>query len=65
MRIAILYICTGKYNVFWGGFYKSSEKYFLSGQAEKDAFECLILQSSKTLIMRFFSAAIDWISLLR
>lgn len=26
-RIAILYICTGKYNVFWRGFYDSSEKY--------------------------------------
>lgn len=38
MRIAILYICTGKYNVFWDGFYKSSEKYFLSGQAEKEYF---------------------------
>ncbi len=38
MRIAILYICTGKYNVFWDGFYKSSEKYFLSGQAAKEYF---------------------------
>lgn len=28
-KIAILYICTGKYDVFWEGFYKSSEKYFL------------------------------------
>ncbi len=30
MKIAILYICTGKYNIFWEGFYKSSEQYFLS-----------------------------------
>lgn len=29
MKIAILYICTGKYDVFWKGFYTSSEKYFL------------------------------------
>jgi len=29
MKIAILYICTGKYDVFWHGFYESSEKYFL------------------------------------
>src|SRR5690606_14012861 len=29
MKIAILYICTGKYDVFWKGFYSSSEKYFL------------------------------------
>lgn len=29
MKIAILYICTGKYDVFWKDFYLSSEKYFL------------------------------------
>lgn len=29
MKIAILYICTGKYNVFWKDFYSSCEKYFL------------------------------------
>lgn len=29
MKIAILYICTGRYSAFWKGFYKSSEKYFL------------------------------------
>jgi hypothetical protein len=28
MKIAILYICTGKYDVFWNEFYTSSEKYF-------------------------------------
>lgn len=38
MRIAILYICTGKYNVFWDGFYKSSEEYFLKDEAEKEYF---------------------------
>lgn len=38
MKIAILYICTGKYNQFWDGFYKSSEKYFLKGKAEKEYF---------------------------
>lgn len=31
MRIGILYICTGKYDIFWEKFYKSSEKYFMSG----------------------------------
>ena len=25
-KIAILYICTGKYRMFWEGFYKSAEK---------------------------------------
>lgn len=30
MKIAILYICTGKYNQFWTEFYKSSELFFLT-----------------------------------
>ncbi len=29
MKIGILYICTGKYNIFWKSFYESSEKYLL------------------------------------
>lgn len=28
-KIGILYICTGKYTVFWDDFYKSAEKYLL------------------------------------
>lgn len=35
MKIAILYICTGRYNQFFKDFYDSSEKYFLNGLAEK------------------------------
>lgn len=31
MKIAILYIATGKYIVFWKDFFASSEKYFLTG----------------------------------
>lgn len=38
MRIGILYICTGKYNQFFSGFYESSEKYFLRNQAQKHYF---------------------------
>ncbi len=38
MRIAILYICTGRYNKFWEGFYKSSEEYFLRDIAHKEYF---------------------------
>ena len=30
MKVAILYICTGKYSIFWAQFYKSCEQYFLS-----------------------------------
>ncbi|RTL12956.1 MAG: hypothetical protein EKK54_02545 [Neisseriaceae bacterium] len=28
MKIAILYICTGKYDIFWSDFYSTSQKYF-------------------------------------
>ena len=38
MKIAILYICTGKYNVFFKDFYESCEKYFLANIAEKTYF---------------------------
>lgn len=38
MKIAILYICTGKYNQFFKGFYESCERYFLTGIAEKKYF---------------------------
>lgn len=31
MRVAILYICTGKYNIFFPDFYKSSMDFFLAG----------------------------------
>lgn len=29
MRIGILYICTGKYDIFWKDFYQSAEHYFM------------------------------------
>lgn len=38
MTIAILYICTGRYNQFFPSFYKSSEKYFLKDIADKAYF---------------------------
>jgi hypothetical protein len=31
MNIGILYICTGKYSIFWEDFFTSSEKFFLPG----------------------------------
>ena len=33
--IGILYICTGKYHIFWKEFYKSAEKYFLPGHFKR------------------------------
>jgi len=37
LKIAILYICTGKYSIFWQQFYESAEKYFLPSH-EKQYF---------------------------
>jgi len=37
MRVAILTICTGKYTMFFKGFYESSKEYFLPG-IEKNFF---------------------------
>ena len=37
MKIACLYIATGRYTVFWKDFYLSAEKYFIP-QAQKDYF---------------------------
>lgn len=37
MKIGILYICTGKYSIFWERFYNSSQKYFLQNM-EKHYF---------------------------
>lgn len=31
MRIGILYICTGRYSIFWKKFYQSTEKSFMQG----------------------------------
>jgi len=28
MKIAVMYICTGKYECFWDEFYRTSEQYF-------------------------------------
>ena len=38
MKIAILYICTGKYNQFFNDFYSSCESKFLKGRADKEYF---------------------------
>lgn len=38
MKIAILFICTGKYSMFFDGFYQSAERYFLRNEATKDYY---------------------------
>lgn len=35
MKIAILYICTGRYTVFWPEFYASCEKFFFPGHRKE------------------------------
>lgn len=45
MKIAILYICTGKYDIFWDGFYQSSEELFLTNH-EKHYF---VFTDSRTI----------------
>ena len=55
MKIAILYICTGKYNQFFQDFYNSSEEYLLKKESEKHYFvwtddENLIVAENVTLI---------------
>ncbi|ULQ57420.1 hypothetical protein KJS94_04295 [Flavihumibacter rivuli] len=35
MKIGVLYICTGKYDIFWKDFYLSSEEFFLPGNLKE------------------------------
>ncbi len=37
-RVAVLYICTGKYSQFFEGFYQSSKSHFLPGMAQVEYF---------------------------
>ena len=55
MKIAILYICTGNYHVFWPSFYESAEKYFFPGVRKNyfvfsDGDASLFAQSNVTLV---------------
>lgn len=38
IKVAVLYICTGKYNQFFADFYTSCEQYFLNGVAQVEYF---------------------------
>ena len=38
MKLAVLYICTGKYNQFFHAFFESSEKYFMKDIADVEYF---------------------------
>lgn len=49
MKIAIIYICTGKYSIFWEPFFSSCDKFFYP-EAEKTYF---VFTDDEELIKRF------------
>lgn len=61
MKIAILYIATGRYTIFWDIFYKTCEKYFLPN-AEKTYF--IFTDSEKKLkgknIKQIYQKKLGW-----
>lgn len=65
LKIAILYIATGRYTIFWKDFYISSEKYFLTN-CEKHYFvftdcqESLFGEKSNNNISRIYQKKLGW-----
>jgi hypothetical protein len=60
---AILYICTGRYNIFWNDFYQSAEKYFLPDTQKhylvfSNSFE--FVEPTNDRIHLFFQEQLDW-----
>ena len=61
--IGILYICTGKYDIFWKDFYLSAERFFLPGQEKRyfvftDAAE--IYAESDIKVKKLYQAQQKW-----
>lgn len=62
MRIAILYICTGRYSVFWNGFFASCEQYFIPNY-EKQYFvftDRQIIHSKHPRVHRIEQTQLGW-----
>lgn len=62
MKIAILYICTGKYDVFWEGFYRSSEEFFLTNH-EKHYFvftDSTFIKAENDRIHIIYQESLGW-----
>jgi hypothetical protein len=64
VKIAILYICTGRYLIFWKDFYLSCEKYFIK-EAEKHYFvftdaDRIVYEKTNSMIHRIFQANLGW-----
>ena len=64
MKIAILYICTGKYDIFWKEFFESYEELFLPN-SEKEYFvftdaEELYAEKNCERIHRIYQEQLGW-----
>ena len=64
IKIGILYICTGKYDVFWKEFYESCEEYFCN-DCEKHYFvftdaEKIAYENESKRIHKFFQENLGW-----
>jgi Glycosyltransferase family 6 len=63
MKIGILYLCTGKYNIFWKDFYESVESLLLPG-CDKEYFvftdAVQIEYEQKENVHKIFQEATDW-----
>jgi len=64
-KVGILYICTGKYSVFWEDFYLSSEKYFLKQRPfEKHYFvftdEKFLVYENKKNVTKIYQEPLKW-----
>ena len=63
--IGILYICTGKYNVFWKDFYESCEKYLLTKEGYKKEYFVFtdalnIAYEENNLVHPVYQEALSW-----
>jgi len=64
MKVGILYVCTGKYKIFWKDFYLSCDKYFLP-ETEKEYFvftdaENIDFETENHLVHRIYQNNLGW-----
>lgn len=63
-KIGILYLCTGRYQIFWKEFYKSSERFFLRDKHEIHYFVFTdansIFMDSNPRVHRIYQEALTW-----
>lgn len=63
-KVGILYICTGKYELFWKDFYESAERYCLSDQNEIHYFVFTdspkIASEASSRVHKFYQEPLPW-----